>query len=331
MLAQNRTLREKGLGSFPDLAQAITRDPAMLVWLNGIENHKWSPNENYARELMELFTLGADRGAYTETDVRELARTLTGWRATWNGSALVDFRFDATWHDTKTKTVFGQTGNWSWDAAVPLCVANPYHRSFFVRKLWDYFVPSPPDEATQSGLEATYVNSGYEIRPVVEAILMHPDLYEGAPMVKNPAVFAAGYLRRFGMSIESDWWSWRMAAAGMQLFYPPSVAGWNDRAWLDTSTLQARWNIAYDILGKRAIPVNNSYSSTESPQQALTAAEQAMGFPALTAETRAALLTFATTAIPATGVQSWERGTLRAQRQNALRHLIANSPDLQVS
>jgi uncharacterized protein (DUF1800 family) len=331
MLRQNAILRAGALGAFPDLAQAVTRDPAMLVWLNGIENHKWSPNENYARELMELFTLGADRGAYTETDVRELARALTGWRATWNGSALVDFRFDPTYHDTKAKTVFGQTGNWNWDAAVPLCIANPFHRSFFVRKLWDYFIPSPPDEPTQSGLEATYVNSGYAIRPVLEAILMHPDLYEGAPMVKNPAVFTAGLLRQYGLGIETDWWYWRMADAGMQLFLPPSVAGWNDVAWLDTSTLQARWCIAGDVLRTRAVPVTNTYSATETPQQALAAAEEALGFPALTAETRAALLTFATDAIPATGVQTWERGTLRAQRQNALRHLIANSPDLQVS
>ncbi|MCW2989555.1 MAG: hypothetical protein JWM73_149 [Solirubrobacterales bacterium] len=332
MLAQNATLRANALGNFPDLAQAITRDPAMLVFLNGIDNRKGSPNENYARELMELFTLGADRDAYTETDVRELARALTGWRADWNQDAgrLENFRFDPNRHDARSKTVFGQTGNWNWDAAVPLTVANPLHRSFFVRKLWSYFIPSAPDAATQAGLEAVYVNSGYGIRDVVEAILMHPDLYQGAPMVKNPAVFTAGLLRTVGQGIDTDWWYWRMDAAGQQLFMPPNVSGWNDNAWLDTSTLQARWNIVYDVLNARYVPVNNTYSTTETPLEAVVSAQAFWGNPPMTDETRTALLAFATAAVPATA-PTWDRANLRAQRQNALRHLIANSPDLQVS
>jgi hypothetical protein len=331
MLAQNATLRAGALGSFPDLAQAITSDHAMLVWLNGIENHKRSPNENYARELMELFTLGADRGAYTETDVREMARVLTGWRADWNDAAgrIENFRFDPNLHDTKSKTVFGNTGNFNWDAAVPLAVANPLHRSFFVRKLWGYFIPSAPDATTQAGLEAVYVNSGYAIRDVVEAILMHPDLYQGAPLVKNPAVFTAGLLRTLGVPIETDAWAWRMDGAGMQLFYPPNVAGWNDNAWLDTSTLQARWNIVYELLNSRYVPINGTYSATETAADALTAALTFWGNPPLSDGTRAALLAFATTAVPA-GATGTTAKNLRAQRQNALRHLIANSPDHQV-
>jgi uncharacterized protein (DUF1800 family) len=304
----------------------------MLLFLNGADNRKNSPNENYARELMELFTLGADRGAYTETDVREMARTLTGWRADWDEAAgrSVNFRFDPNRHDTKNKTVFGQTGNWNWDHAVPLAVANPFHRSFFVRKLWGYFIPSAPDEATQAGLEAIYVNSGYVVRDVVEAILMHPDLYQGAPMVKSPAVFAAGLMRGLGMTIDSDWWYWRMDAAGQRLFLPPNVSGWNDEAWLDTSTLQARWNIVYDVLNPRYVPVNNTYSATETPLAAVVAAQSFWGDPPLSDSTRAALLAFATTAIPSNAA-AWEQANLRAQRQNALRHLIASSPDLQVS
>ena len=109
------------------------------------------------------------------------------------------------------------------------------------------------------------------------------------------------------------------------------ASGLDDVAWLDTSTLQARWNIVSDVLSPRVIPVSNSYSTTETAAAALAAAEESLGFPALTTETRTALLAFATSAIPASGVQTWERGSLRAQRQNALRHLIANSPDLQVS
>ena len=111
MLAQTNVFRTHGLGSFREMTRAMTTDPAMLVFLNGIDNRRRAVNENYARELMELFTLGADRGAYTETDVRELARALTGWRADWSTTrACTNFRFDTTRWDSGSKTVFGSTG-----------------------------------------------------------------------------------------------------------------------------------------------------------------------------------------------------------------------------
>ncbi len=114
MLDQNALLRANALGNFHDLFLAVTTDPAMLVFLDGIYNDKREPNENYAREMMELFSLGADRGAYTERDVREMARALTGWRADWTqSSGLQNFRFDPAHHDAASKTVFGQTGKWS--------------------------------------------------------------------------------------------------------------------------------------------------------------------------------------------------------------------------
>ncbi len=113
----------------------------MLQWLNGAENRKCAPNENYAREMMELFSLGADRGAYSEDDIREQARALTGWRNDWSDElGAHNFRFDPKRHDAKNKTVFGQTGNWGWEDACRLCVEHPLHPSFFVDKLWSYFV-----------------------------------------------------------------------------------------------------------------------------------------------------------------------------------------------
>ena len=145
MLDQNQLFRENALGSFQDLFMAVTVNPAMLVFLDGIYNDKWDPNENYGREMMELFSLGADRGAYTETDVREMARALTGWNAEWTESAgLQNFRFENSRHDGGNKTVFGQTGKWGWEDAVRLCVSHPLHASFFVAKMWSYFVPTPP-------------------------------------------------------------------------------------------------------------------------------------------------------------------------------------------
>jgi uncharacterized protein (DUF1800 family) len=333
MIDQNELFRRGALGSFADLLAGVTVDPAMLTFLSGIENRRQSPNENYARELMELFTLGADRGAYTETDVRSLARALTGWRADWSDAeGLHNFRFDANRFDNTSKTLwagtaYARSGNFNWADACTLVLENPFHRSFFVLKMWSYFVPSPPSASTQAALEALYISSGYSIGQVVEAILLHPDLYTGAPLVKPPAVYTAGLLRATGQTITGDQWSWLAAISGQQLFYPPNVSGWNDRAWLDTSRLYGRWNTAQYALAP-SVATNASYAgSTETGAQALARAIDLVGRPALTSETYAALQAFADQPSPG-GIST---NDFRALRQNALRMLVATSPDAQLS
>jgi hypothetical protein len=200
-----------------------------------------------------------------------------------------------------------------------------------VAKLWSYFVPTPPDARTQSDLETLYVNSGFGIRPVVEAILQHPDVYRGAPLVKPPAVFTAGLLRARGRTITTANWAWRSIQAGQFLFHPPNVAGWKDQAWLDTATVRGRWYLVHDAISPEMIdPWNAGYPPAETPAEALDRALEFWGRPSLTPETRAELERFAVAAIPAV-LHSWERGPLRAMRQNALRHLIVASPDLQTS
>jgi uncharacterized protein (DUF1800 family) len=333
MRDQNELFRRRALGSFSDLLADVTVDPAMLLFLSGIDNRRNAINENYGRELMELFTLGADRGAYTETDVRSLARALTGWRADWSDSVgWTNFRFDTNRFDATSKTLWAGTayersGNFNWRDACTLVIENPFHRSFFVTKLWSYFIPSPPDADTQAALEALYVSSGYSIGQVVEAILLHPDLYNGAPLVKPPIVYTAGLLRATGQTIKHDAWVWLSALSGQTLFYPPNVAGWNDRAWLDTSRLYGRWYVASYGL-QPMLATNASYNgSTETGPQALAKAIEVAGSPSLTAETYAALLAFAQQASPAgLGVNDF-----RMLRQNALRQLVASSPDAQLS
>jgi hypothetical protein len=336
-LAQNATLRRCALGSFLDLANEVTKDPAMLVFLNGIENRRGRPNENYARELMELFTLGADRGAYTETDVRELARALTGWRADWTESAgLHNFRFDPARQDTASKTLWAGTphqrsGALGWQDAVRACVEHPLHASFFVLKLWSAFIPTPPSATTQAKLEQLYVTSGWQIRPVLEAILLHPDLYDGAPLVKAPVVYTAGLMRARGRSITTNMWTWRCSVAGQELFRPPNVAGWKDHAWLDTATVRGRWYLAYEAIAPEHMhPWQVTYSTTETPAQAVDAALAFWDRPHLSPETLAELERFAAAAIPA-GLANWELGPLRCTRQNALRHLVVTCPDFQTS
>jgi Protein of unknown function (DUF1800) len=331
MMDQSNVFRAGCFGSFLDLFKAVTIDPAMLQWLNNDENNKYAPNENYAREMMELFSLGADRGAYTEDDIREQARGLTGWTYEWSAElGSHNFHFDPTRHDSGVKTVFGKTGNWNWEDACRLCTENPYHPSFFVEKLWSYFVPTPPSEATRERLISIYVSSGLEIRPVLEEILQSPDFYEGGPMVKPPVVHLATMLRSVGRYVDTTAWVWLCSEAGQQLFWPPNVAGWDDTRWLDTSTMRARWNVVDYVLD--GISVNpwdgeHPYSTTETAPAALEKALAAWGNPELRPEHRAELLSFATrTENLATA--SWEKGPYRAMRLNALLQLIGVSPDV---
>ena len=123
----------------------------MLVWLNGNQNVKGKPNENYGREMLELFTLGANRGAYTETDVRENARALTGWQGSVVNRQPTAFTFNTARHDTATKTIFGHTDNYDWQGSCQLCLDHPLHPSYFVTKMWSYFIPTTPDAATVQG------------------------------------------------------------------------------------------------------------------------------------------------------------------------------------
>jgi len=332
MLAQCELFRASGRGSFLDLLAKVTQDPAMILWLNQNQNRVGRTNENYARELMELFTLGADRGAYTEADVRELARALTGWTNSYTAElGNYDFRYDPTRHDSTIKTIFGKTDVFGWPDAYRMCVEHPLHASFFVPKLWSYFVPTPMPDVDRQKLEDFYVSSGYQIRPCVEAILMHPDLYAGPRMVKPPVVLAAGMLRAIQRGIDSTEWTSICEQAGQRLFYPPDVSGWDDTRWLDTSTTRGRWLLVRRALSGRNIETASAqlaYSDTETPGAAVTAALSFWGDPPLSGEATDSLSDFASTCLPAVMTPS-EQHTLRAMRQNALRQLVYSSPDLQ--
>ena len=328
MLDQTNLFRAHGLRNFKGMVRTITQDPAMILFLDQASNRKHAINENYARELMELFTLGADRGAYTEDDVRELARSLSGWRYDWSGElGAHNFRWDEQdrW-DPGYKTVFGKRGRWTWEDACDFVVDHGKHPSFFVEKLWSYFIPTAPDADTLGKLEALYKGSGYEIRPVLEAILCSPKLYDGPRMVKPPMVLIAGMLRARNRGVTANHWTWVSDGAGQRVYYPPDVAGWDDKRWLDTNTTLGRWEAVETALqGDTEAPGSNSYPA-ESPAEAVAKARAFWGDPALTPAAVTALQAFSSAAIPSTAAP-W----LRAQRQNALRQLIAGSPDYQTS
>jgi uncharacterized protein (DUF1800 family) len=327
MLNQNKLMRRLSLGSFDTLLRELTTDPAMLLWLSGTDNTKWSPNENYARELMELFTLGAGNG-YTERDVREQARALTGFDNDWKrGLGAHNFHFEAKRHDAGAKRIFGKRGNFDWQDAIRLCLTHPKHRSFFVDKLWHYFVPTAPDAATRRALETMYAKD-FRIGPVVEAILRHPALYTGPRMVKPPAVYTAGLLRALGRGIDTTSWAWLSSGTGQRLFMPPNVAGWDDERWLDTATFRGRWWVANYATRPYSLTDKQAASLPAEPQALVDAAIAFWGSPTIRSETRGALLAFATKSM-GDADSKWKRTSYRFLTANALRQLVAVSPDLQ--
>ena len=231
--------------------------------------------------------------------------------------------------------MFGQTGNWDYTDAVRLCLGHPLHASFFVNKLWGYFVPTPPDGSTLASLQGLYLSSGYSIRAVVEAILQHPAFYEGPELLTPPVVFNAGLLRATGRYIDTTAWAWLCAGAGQQLFYPPNVAGWDFTHWLDTSTAKARWEIATYVTAKNypnPWPPEGTpaYDPNETPTTALASAMAYWANPALAPEAVQQIAAFAESCLSGYTAK-WQQSPYRAIRQNALRMLIATSPDMQVS
>ena len=248
MIDQNQLLRRHALGNFEELALDITRDPAMLLWLNGTSNNRWDVNENYARELQELFCLGAGRG-YSERDVRQLARALTGFRNDWTDSGPTRFRYDKKVHDAGRQEDLRQArevrlaGGRAPGHAPPPPPGVHGHQALGLLH---------PDQAVavdrQGARRACTWRSGREVRPLLEAILAHPDLYDaGRRMVKPPVVQAAGMLRAVGRGIDTNAWAWLCDSAGQYLFLPPNVSGWDDTRWLDTATFRARWQMAQHI------------------------------------------------------------------------------------
>ncbi|MEM8567985.1 MAG: DUF1800 domain-containing protein, partial [Bacteroidota bacterium] len=172
MQVQNNTLRQHSLGSFRSLLHAMTKDPAMLIFLNNHQNKKQSPNENFARELMELFTLG--EGHYSEKDIREAARAFTGWQVDKGGK----FFFHSKQHDFGDKTVFGKTGDWTGDDMIDFILENPRTAEFITRKIYAYFVNKTANENHIQKLSKTFFESDYNIQSLLEAIFLADWFYE---------------------------------------------------------------------------------------------------------------------------------------------------------
>jgi len=247
MLNQNKYLRANALANFPDLLKGITRDPAMMIWLDTWTNRKGHANENYARELMELFSLGV--GNYTETDVRESARAFTGLTLRGNRKlGQVQSFFAPRLHDDGTKTFLGHTGNFAADDIIDIIVPLPASAQFITRKMFDYFVYPNPTDNVLAPFVQTYRSSGYSIKELIRALLKSPEF--SSPLayraeVKSPAEVVAGTARVLGIQTDGRGLPYLTDRMGQELFNPPNVAGWpGGTTWLSSGTWLARLNFA---------------------------------------------------------------------------------------
>jgi uncharacterized protein (DUF1800 family) len=267
MYRQNVTLRENALGNFGTLLHAVARDPAMVIYLDNAQNRKGTPNENFAREVMELFTLG--EGHYGEQDIKEAARAFTGWSLDRDTGR---FRFRPFIHDYGQKTVLGRTGNLDGDDVLDVLLSKPETAEFVTRKLWREFVSPDPDEREVKRIAARFRDSHYDIKVALQAMLTSEAFYAAenrGTLIKSPVDLVVGTMRQFGMR-PSEAIPFAVAAAGMgqNLFGPPNVKGWpGGEAWINASTLLARKAFldrlfrADDAAGRADAPTSPSMSA----------------------------------------------------------------------
>ena len=240
-------IRANALGNFGDLLVGVSKSPAMLEYLNNKQNRKAHPNENFAREVMELFTLG--RGNYTETDVKESARAFTGWDYDADGN----FRFRENAHDAGEKTFLGKTGKFNGDDVLQILLENKQTAKFITAKIYKFFVEDTVDEEKVNALAEKFYASGYNIRALMQNIFMADWFYDAQYIgnhIKSPIELIVGLRRTIPINFEREevMLSFQQIM-GQVLFYPPNVAGWpGGRNWIDSSSLAYRMRLPQMIL-----------------------------------------------------------------------------------
>lgn len=244
MMLQNEMFRSMAMGNFKELTQAILLDPAMLLYLDTENSRKGKPNENFAREVMELFTLG--EGNYTEEDIRQAARAFTGYQINrMNGSVVHNRR---QWDGTP-KTIFGKTGPFDGKDVINLIFEKPGVATFLAKKIWEYFVyGDPPDKAVEA-LGRILRDANYEVEPLLREIFLAKEFYSEKAVrtqIKSPVQFTVQILKQLEIGSAPGGFAARaQQELGQVLFMPPNVAGWDwGQGWINTNTLLTRYNLA---------------------------------------------------------------------------------------
>ena len=255
MYAQNRLFRAEGLGGFENLVQKMSLQVAMLIYLDNDPNEKGAPNENFARELMELFTLGVNQ--YTQDDVVASAKAWTGHNVDYDVAPRV-YRFYPERHDDTNKTFLGQTQNWNGpDIITRILTVEPQESiaaRFIAKKLWTFFAYPNPSAAILDALVAAFVGSNLDVRTLLRAIFLRPEFYSVTArqgLVRTPVEWVVACLKTLGFTAAETNPQWWMEQMGQQLFYPPNVAGWkNNSYWVNSTALWARADFARDLTWK---------------------------------------------------------------------------------
>jgi uncharacterized protein (DUF1800 family) len=245
MFRQDETIRRLALGSFSELLQAMAKDPAMMIYLDNVNNTVDAPNENFARELMELFTLG--EGHYTENDVKELARTFTGWTV---DPRTGRYRFNARLHDFGEKTILGFTGHWSGEQAIEILLHQEETAAFIARKFWRAFISPEPEEEVISYLADVFRQSDYDISSLMGALLTSDAFWDEenrGRLVKSPVGLVTSLFKQLNLPAPLNGRAWialyrSCQNMGEDLIDPPNVKGYaGGTAWINTMTLPERF------------------------------------------------------------------------------------------
>src|SRR6266478_2626743 len=247
LLGQLELFQKQGTGNFRDLTVAVAESPAMLSFLDAGVNVKGASNENFAREIMELFTMGV--GHYTEADIREAARAFTGWN-------FVDVAFvvNGAQHDDGEKTVLARRGRWDGADVIDIILAQPATADFIAGKIYRYFVRSEVPPALQRRLGAVLRDNQYELAPLLRTIFLSRDFYSPPAVgthIKSPVELVVSTYRRLGLTEVPGVPDFNEATGslGQRLFHPPTVAGWaQGRSWITPGLLLERGNFARDVL-----------------------------------------------------------------------------------
>jgi uncharacterized protein (DUF1800 family) len=246
LLAQNQLFREYALGNIQNLTLHVAQDPAMLRYLDNNVNVEAHPNENFARELMELFTLGI--GNYSEADIRESARAFTGWTFRRDTDGTGTFYDNARQHDDGSKTFLGRTGNFSGDDIIAIIFTQPAAAKFFANRLISFFVYNDPEPQLVDAVAALLVRNRFEVAPVLATLLRSNVFYSQRAyraLVKSPVEFVVGTHQMFGVAKVELTELAALRSMGQVLFYPPNVKGWDGgKAWINSQTVLTRENFA---------------------------------------------------------------------------------------
>lgn len=294
MVQQNTLLRKYALGNFKDLVIAMGKDPAMMIWLDVNRNKKGKPNENYAREAMELFTLGI--GHYSETDVKEAARAFTGWTYDKKEDKV---SYNSKQHDNDTKTLLGETGKLDADDVINIIFHQKTMPAFLAAKLLNYFAADNPSESWIQKV-AEHIVEKATIGEVLQEIFLSDDFYDEKlrlSLIKTPADYVAGILKSCKLTV-SKGHAQAMRKMGQELYSPPDVAGWRGgTSWLNTNALLSRYqfaeSIAKQIGGKVLASEGYIPERAERPEEWVKLWSQRLGISDLSDKTLKGLSAYA--------------------------------------